>query len=518
VTGYAATDKAEPTTGFNLIGYIQTLEIDAPNDPLSSAKIKVNGITVTIPKNLKIVMPGTYLTASDLFRGAKGTKTSTVNQLSCIALDDRTVPACNQQPEFPYTAEIVGNIVDNNYIAGLVTIGQIPLQTSSGFIKKICYKKPFVAGSGCLREGELLIGPTQNNLAISAHVRLNDPKVNNDGGRFGSASLNEQDDRFKADQENPTVHAATGYPVCLPRVDPATGNDPLCPNTNRQGNRFTVGKTQATNVNNVPVVGAAPCNSCDPHAMVPLIVGDYVVYTGTLQNDADGVYISASALEADIGVYTSPGANPAYVAIEEAIIGSGGTPFPGMDQETGPGKVIPGQDLVTRFRIVGFTTDPSRNVDVFALDIGDKPPRLIASISPEAIAPIGRFRRTIDQSVFMPPTREIRAQINGTDGKSAQDPGGNGLEWGKYDAPVGEYIFPEGRVFGGKTPEPGLLPANFEDLCFLSVGSGKLDTLDRDPNDANTPIVGQLAPWPDSERKPIQNPMSAHQPPGVFCK
>jgi hypothetical protein len=109
------------------------------------------------------------------------------------------------------------------------------------------------------------------------------------------------------------------------------------------------------------------------------------------------------------------------------------------------------------------------------------------------------------------------------------------LEWGKYDAPVAEYLFPEGRVFGGKAPEPGLIPANFEDLCFLSVGSGQLDTLDRCTEikegcsaiDANLPIIGSLSPWPASEREPRQREnfptvtpprtRSTHQPAGIFC-
>lgn len=33
--------------------------------------------------------------------------------------------------------------------------------------------------------------------------------------------------------DNPSVAASTGYPVCLPRVDPAVEDDPLCPRKNR---------------------------------------------------------------------------------------------------------------------------------------------------------------------------------------------------------------------------------------------------------------------------------------------
>ncbi len=519
---FAKPTEAEPTTAFNLIGYIQSFTLDELNNPLSAAKMNVNGVTVIVPQNLKIVMPGSYLTANDIFRGGKATQASPVATVSCIALDDRAHPNCKQQPEFPYTAEIVGNIVGKEFIAGLITIGQIPLQTSSGFIKNICIQAPFTADSGCLREGELLIGPAEANPTVTAHIRLNDPAVNAQGGRYGKASLAEQDNRFKADQNNPTIHAATGYPVCIPRIE----NDPLCPKKNRQGNRFTIGQVKATNVNGIEVIGAEPCPTCDPSAMVPLRLGDFVTYTGTMQRDAKGLYVSVSALEADIGVYTSPGKNPAYVFIEETLLGTGGTRFDKLDQEAGPGKVLPGQNFVTRFRIVGFTTDPSRVVKVFALDSG-QPPRLLSSIEPEINAPIGRFRVTEGQQSFMPPPREIRAEITGiwdNEGtRIAAEPekSANGLIFGRYDAPVAEYIFPEGRVFGAKTPEPGLIPANFEDLCFLSKGSGQLDTLDRNPTDSTTfPVVGRLNPWPHSERQPFQTSPSTslHQPPGGFCK
>jgi hypothetical protein len=247
---------------------------------------------------------------------------------------------------------------------------------------------------------------------------------------------------------------------------------------------------------------APACSACDPKKMVPLAIDDYVVYTGILvkdptATDPNATYISASALEADLGIYTEKGKDPAYVFIEEALLGSGGTAFPGLDQETGPGKVLPGQTLVTRFRIVGFTTDPSRNVNVFALDAakplaeGKFSERLLASVAPEPVAPMGRFRITVDQQVFMPPTREIRARINGIDGSSTTPikTAANGLIYGEYTAPVAEYIFPEGRVFGAKKPLPGGVPANFEDLCFLSRGwwpAGEAAALET------------LEPWPES--------------------
>ncbi len=495
-SGFAFAADPIPTTSFNIIGYIQQFRMCQasdgawcadPNDQRAGAIIKVNGITVIIPKNSLVVMPGSYLKPKDIFD--KKLPTVGAGQ-SGLALEDTPPPA------FPYVADLIGNIVDGEYRAGLVSIMQLPLQTASGFIKAI---NP---------NGELLIGPALNNPLVSARVRLNDPDIGTGSGRFGIAQT--ADERFKSDQDNPTVHAATGYPLCVPSATPPMNTE--CPLSNRPNGpdgkplrRFTVGTTFA-------VSDAPPCGpACDPNKLVPLAIDDFVTYTGILvkdptPTDPNATYISASALEADLGIYTDKGKNPAYVFIEEALEGTGGTAFPGLDQETGPGKVVPGQNLVTRFRIVGFTTDPSRNVDVFALDIkpgpkGNESERLLSSIQPEPIAPIGRFRITVDQQVFMPPTREIRARIQGIAGSTIDPPAtaANGLTYGEYTAPVAEYIFPEGRVFGGKKPLPGWIPANFEDLCFLSRGWWPAD---------ETAALEPLDPWPSSGHERLS---------GVFC-
>lgn len=506
-TNIAFPADPTPTTSFGLIGYIQNFRLcDAndnigdkptwctnPGNPRSGAIMKVNGIQVIIPNNSYIVMPGSYLKPKDIFdMKLPGTPAGQ----SGLALED-TPP-----PPFPYVADLIGNIVDGVYIAGLVNIMQLPLQIGSGFIKDIS------------PTGELTIGPDIKNPTVSARVRLNDPDkglldnppTTTGFGRYGVAQS--ADPRFKADQDNPTVHAATGYPMCVPKP-----TNPECPEKNRppvdsDGNglrRFTMGSTEA-----VPGAQASSCETtCNPNKMAPLAKGDFVTYTGVLvkdPTDPNATYISASALEADLGIYTEKGKDPAYVFIEEAIEGAGGTAFLGLDQETGPGKVVPGQNLVTRFRIVGFTTDPSRNVDVFALDPirpmaqGKFKERLLSSIQPEPIAPIGRFRITVDQQVFMPPTREIRARIQGIAGSKIDPPAtaANGLIFGEYTAPVAEYIFPEGRVFGNKKPQPGFIPANFEDLCFLSRGWWP---------DGEAEALEALAPWPES----------GHDHPSAFC-
>jgi len=62
--------------------------------------------------------------------------------------------------------------------------------------------------------------------AAAATVVLNDPN-----GRFGRAQT--PDSRFSVDDANPTVHGGTGYPMCVPRTDPAVTDDLLCPRANR---------------------------------------------------------------------------------------------------------------------------------------------------------------------------------------------------------------------------------------------------------------------------------------------
>lgn len=521
--GRAFSAGEKPTTPFNIIGYIQSFKLCDPaynitpstpcdkNNPRAAATMKVNGITIIIPENLKIIMPGTYLTAQDIFKGSKGTAAGGLStpEQSGLAIDDQHPPG---KPYIPFTAEISGNIAKDpattkiEYIAGLVNISQGVLQTSAGYIRDIDYAK-----------GELLVTPDISNQTNQVRVRLNDPPLKADGtgpGRFSKGSIDAKDDnRFMVDQGNPTVHAMTGYPVCIPT---SINGDPRCPMKNRMKTsdgkflrRYTIGPKIAETTNRIPVANAPLCQDCDPNFMVPLVEGDYVIFSGIWIDDSINPtnptgYISAYSLEANLGIYTSPGENPAYVAIEESHWGTGGIPFDDLPQETGPGKpAVPGQNLVTRFFIVGFTTDPSRNIKIVALDVdsvtGDEqnPPRILSVISPEPNAPVGRFRRTVEQSVFLPPTREIQARIFGVT-SVPDDNIANGLEWGQYTAPVGEYLFPEGRAWG--SPE---VPMNFENLCFLAKGAGPLDTLGRD----KTPGAGcpdatcqlkQLKPWPDS--------------------
>ena len=97
----------------------------------------------------------------------------------------------------------------------------------------------------------------------------------------------------------------------------------------------------------------------DPTVFAPFEVGDYVTYAGTLMDGNGGKYISAHTVIANVGIYTTPGDVPAYVAIDVVLQGAPGIPNPAFPQEA-----------TAKVRVEGFSTDPSRPVDIFATRSG----------------------------------------------------------------------------------------------------------------------------------------------------
>lgn len=168
-------------------------------------------------------------------------------------------------------------------------------------------------------------------------------------------------------------------------------------------------------------------------------------------------------------------------------MGASGPTFPQIDTE--------GQN---RLKVEGFTTDPSRTVDVYAVDVhpatGARILRRLTTITPQAV-PFGRFRQVLDKDPrFLPPPRELMIRVHHLgDLNAGPDPGPGA---GRYTAPIQEIIFPENTRWG----DP-LVPFNFHCLPFLVQGSGPLTTLDH-AGDPGTPLVGQLNPWPGKTPPP----------------
>ncbi|MEI6363040.1 MAG: hypothetical protein WCP95_12995 [Actinomycetes bacterium] len=514
------------STQFDITGLIESATVDAAADAHSGGVLTVNGSTVVIPRETIVILPANALTWQELFSHAPGGYAPTQTGM---ALAD------SPKPMTTYEVNVIGNrVVDPNgingckvaagcdrLIAGLVHISQNDLNANTGYINFIDYGT-----------GEFEVGGKLGVQGTGARVRLNDPAMSTSGsgGRYGRATS--PDDRFQVDQDNPTVLAETGFPMCIPRTDPQGATpDPLCPETNRPiVSTPATDKSGITPNPNALVAGTyyhifrmddpanidtnaalclrAPC--ADPRKQAPLEIGDYVNVAGTLVSNATGPYISAHTVNASLGIYTQPGKNPAYVSLDVSLIGTGGL------------TVFGAGEAAARTRFEGMATDETRAIRVYGVDVnastGATTDREWGSIMPDLGPPTGavrgrwRFRPPCTVSVpttkscvgpaagqFIPPTREVRAVVDGfsqfkpggsTANANSQVPGtpgantaANGLYWGQYHAPIGEYIFPE-NIPGSAIPED-----NFNTIPFLANGGYQSITGVQ---------AGVLSPWPSN--------------------
>ena len=200
------------------------------------------------------------------------------------------------------------------------------------------------------------------------------------------------------------------------------------------------------------------------------MVGDFITYSGIQGTDARGPYLSVSHINAWVGISTAPGTLPAYVTQEVSQIGVGSGPvFPGI-----------AADFKLGILIEGLTTDPTRPVDVYAVDVdacsGRETLRLLGTGFPAPIPQRYKFEPVVGN--FLPVMREILVKM-----RQGTMPAANGLIAGQYRAPLGTYLLP-----GTLSPGLPLIPNNFGDFPFLAKGSG--------PFHGAGPVVGQLSPWP----------------------
>jgi hypothetical protein len=350
--------------GFDDTGFIKSATVDATNascpnttDPHRfGGTLTLNNGPIVIPCNLVIQMPASTFTWADFVHGGP-------------ALDLGT-----GYPSFEMRA--VGNIVGPRRIAGLVYASQQSLNTSTGVITGIDYST-----------GNLKVDT--GNPAAPATVQINDPN-----GRFGRPQS--PDPRFAVDDANPTVHAATGYPMCVPRTDPATADDPLCPQQNRPNlvpttvngasvpavaggcRNFSVAGIVPPKSGELtrPVAGQAYCSQYvmpsvagragtgpDPRQQAPFEVGDSITFSGTLIPAAGAApaYISAHTVEANIGIYTMPGTQPSYLAIGQFGVGTADPSLISIN-----GLAVETKD---RLFLESETTDVQTPVDIYMQDV-----------------------------------------------------------------------------------------------------------------------------------------------------
>ena len=454
---------------FDMTGFIQSATLDAPSDLLAGGTLKVNNTTIIVPRNTIMQMPALGLTWQQLFVMAPAPYGPTQTGL---AMTD--IPA----PLTTYEVHVQGNRIGNTYIAGLIFMSQQSLNTGQGFINFMDYAN-----------GEMRVGGLIGNPATGVRVKINDPS-----GRF--APVYALDPRFTIDTDNPTVRSSTGFPMGFPHSDPAVKADPLIPQSNRPKDPAS-GFYKTIFTMPAPGPGITP----DSRLAAPFEVGDYVDYAGTLMKDgaqpsagpmpAGGIastYIAANTILANVGIYTFPGSNPAYVGIDVMLLGVGGIPTAGLAQEA-----------TVRTRFEGFTTDPSRLVDLYGIDVDPCSPAsadrswgtIDVDPGPPTGAVMGRWRFRPPSKVialppsgtFLPATREMRAVLRGAYTAAAPVISGNGLITGQYRAPIFDFLFPENLGIGNIP-----VPMNFNEFPFLVNGTGAFNGVN----------VGQLTPFPNA--------------------
>jgi hypothetical protein len=441
--------------------------------------LEINNELIRVPAGTIVVLPNTFATWEEMFELNPNThQTDPIFQTGYAMSDTVRFPGT-------YEATIDANIVNGQHIAGIVRIMQDPLNTVSGYIESIDYPN-----------GVLIVNHQR--------IQLNDPKItinipNPDGsptgviltkGRYSAGQT--PDPRMTVDQGNPTVRTGMGYPMCIPVVAPGTYNndlgipgvadpyvlaappglaytgmdDPQCPEINRPRDIQGLGNLLIFTMNG-PGDGPTPNNPFpqDPYAEMPYEVGDWVDVIATQEVDDSGPYMTATEVVGNIGSYTAPGVDPAYLVVEVTIMGTAATPDPFFPQEAG-----------VRTRVEGMTTDQSRGVDVSAVDydcngnITFREPSWVANFpvepGPPGIGKAGRWRVRFPQGGnFQPPTQNIGARTSGgVLGKNK-----SGLDFNEYQLPTGEFIYPELLQPGNPPP-----PNNFQDFQYLTNGSGPL--------------------------------------------
>ena len=454
---------------FDMTGFIQSATLTPGGDVLTGGTLQVNGHTITVPRNTIMQMPAFALTWAQLFTLAPAPYGPFQTGL---AMNDSPTPLAT------YEVHVQGNRIGDTYIAGLIFMSQQSLNSGQGFINFMDYAN-----------NEMRVGGVIGDPSTGTRVKINDPT-----GRFAPAFHG--DSRFTIDTDNPTVRTETGYPMGFPHFDPAIQADPLIPQTNRPINPGT-GFFQTIFTMPVPGPGITP----NSFFAAPFEVGDYVTYAGTLMKDGAqptagplpaslaSTYIAAHTIIANLGIYTAPGSNPAYVATDVMLLGVGGSPIAGIPQEA-----------TIRTRFEGFCTDPTRVVDLFGIDTDGCTPATTdrswgsITVDPGPLgggAVMGRWRFRPPSKVlalppagtFLPATRNMRAVLRGAYTAAAPVISGNGLITGQYNAPIFDFLFPENLGVGNPP-----VPLNFAEFPFLFNGTGGFNGVN----------VGQLLPWPST--------------------
>jgi hypothetical protein len=285
-----------------------------------------------------------------------------------------------------------------------------------------------------------------------------------------------------------------------------------------------------------PAAGALATGP-DPRQQAPFEVGDFVSFAGTLIHGAGGDYISAHTIEANVGIYTQPGTQPAYVAIGGFGVGTAdplAVAANGARQETQDRIFLEAEttDVKTPVDIYYEDASNTRNADgslsvnvrnrwttpfemtgenqtpvnggpsggITTQNTGPQPQRARIRATKAPAGLLSQPSRTVRvaQRTRCTPTpvdpttttiNQIALDKCFSDNELPANTVANGLAAGQYIAPVFEYIFPENVAPGDQ-----VVPLDLWHLPFLR------GDLNQPPNaiptaGANNPEVLVPTPW-----------------------
>lgn len=469
------------SVGFLITGHIQNATCDSAAAN-SGGTVTINGMLIHIPTETIVQYPATTQT----WRSAvcPPGASATVSTQPPVALDGTGGNVAVAVP--PVFPSVEMTVIGNTLGGGVPNTGPVLLGTNGVYEASLVYaSEEFVnAGQGYIDH----IDYTDGSLYVQAtgtggltRLLINDPT-----GRYGRKQTS-TDARFGVDDANPTITAAaSGYPMCVPRTDPAVTDDPACPQRNRP--RVGVDLTAVSGLGcrnfadagfavapgrrdlgppaagqafcpafvmkaiaNMPGTGAPGFNAVwlstlatdtDPRQQAPFENGDFITWIGTLAQGVQGATpttpkatVWVHTIAANVGIFTQPRTLPGYIAVNQISIG--------VDpQVKAPAVAPPGIETTSRLVVSSVVTDISSNVDFYlhdyVLPTDDRLPANngIAALAPDIVANSSYDRWLTPESM----TGSLAGQTNAAKplpsaGVATSQPFGGGITT-QFDGPL----------------------------------------------------------------------------------
>lgn len=369
VASLAVASPVQGQEAFGILGEIEHLFVDDPNDMWSAGTIIIGRTPILLPRNLLIDLPANRLTLQQLFADAPPACAGATPTQSGLASADSCIPKGGAA-----TAVVMGNrMPDGRIIAGDMFIakggsgelaGGIVGTTMGGYISYLDYEEGYIVLNGTMNAPPAADGGPADNPGII--TRWNDPSMVHsiqqgygcDPTNVGPGSNNcSPDVRFTSDPESYTLCTVNGYPQCIPSTNDSYGS-------RTQGANATTGFGDefCDMSNRFDLTGGDGRTVADSRIFMPVRVGDNFGGEGNWETVNGERFFSMHSAGTLVQLYTRPVSDqPDYLTLAEA-----------------EWDCAPWSNDRVKCLFIGFSTLPDSQVDGFALHIdpttGEGPP------------------------------------------------------------------------------------------------------------------------------------------------